>query len=266
MFLFLFLLLPFSALQSTICSVNSLDQLKTILNTVNSCDLIAFDIDCTLVIPNDMVLRPCGSDYFLKQCSNIPTAQIQQLISKILLSRLLSPLDADMPDYLRQLQAQTKIIALTSHSPGRLGAINNVEAWRRQELMRAGFDFSSTFSYYQHIVFGDLIHEGVYPVFKDGILFTALLSKAKALQALLGRVKYQPKRIFFIDDSKDQVEALHTALEKHEIESVCIHYNRVEMLNDRFDETIAQQQFDFLRIHEQWLSDSDVRQMDKRAE
>lgn len=228
----------------------------------NKEDLILFDIDGTLILPVDQALRPGGTDFFLKHfrilAENASLDELEQLASKILQQRIAGLVDKELPALIKELQSHTKIIASTAFASGPYGVIKSMEAWRHQELLQLGFDFSTSFPSYNHIIFGDFKHDKGLAIFKDGILYTAQQSKEELLAALWRYAKWRPQRLFIVDDSLKQLEALQAHFQTIGIEITCLHYRQAESLPNRFDEGIAQQQFKHLSLHGTWIGDDQI--------
>lgn len=262
--LFLMVLLaPLTAFCGTIVQVDTIDTVKKALETATVDDLIVFDVDNTLLVPHDKLLRPCGEEFIMKKFEQLgKTAtdeRINLLVSRVLLTRTFRSVDAHMPAYVRGLQGRSiKVIALTAFKTGRLGAMPSVEEWRQRELLSLGYDFSSAFPGYNHIVFGDIMKEGTLPIYKDGILYSGKLPKGEILQAFLRRVKWQPKRVFFIDDKREYIDSVHQSMTSWGVDCHCFHYCNAEMAADVLDEELAERQFHHLHTHEQWIHEADL--------
>lgn len=261
--LWLFALLLPNILFGTITQCKNLAPIKAALREASEQDLIIFDVDSTLIIPDDMVLRPCGEEFFewqyLDFSMRMSPEQLKFLGSKMLLQRSVSLVDGDFPALISGLQERKlKVIALTALFTGKFGAIQSIEDWRCQELRRVDIDFRPAFPFYNHIVFGDLMRNGSLPMFKDGVLFSYNHSKGEVLEAFLRRVHWQPKRVYFIDDDLKYLESVQIKMEGAGIEFVGFHYRAIDTFNDVFDEEVAKMQFSYLVEHEEWLSDEEA--------
>jgi len=260
----LFLLLPLRLFCVPSIEAYNITPVKTFLENAQTNDLVVFDVDCTLFIPEDLSLRPAGKAFFLKQFAEfsktMPEEQIKLLGSKILLERSIRHVEEDTLHLVQSLQTRNiKTIALSSLFTGRFGQISYMEEWRIAELKKLGYDFTSAFPRYSHIVFGDIIRKDSLPIFKDGVLFSARHSKGEILQAFLRRIKWTPKRVIFIDDSLESLESVSEAMEQDGIAYVGIHYRAHEKLDGVFSEAVAMKQFDHLKIKEKWLSDTEIK-------
>lgn len=249
------------------CSITKVEQLtsiKEILSEADANDLVVFDVDQTLIIPQDMLLRPCGHAFLQKFLSafvfTTPEDRIHNLTSLMLLQRTIELVDQDLPLLISELQKRPcKTIALTAMVTGRLGNISHMEDWRYHELKSLGIDFSEAFPYYNHIVFGDLRERGPFPIFKNGILCSAKNTKGEVLEAFLHRVKWQPKRVFFIDDHLPFLESVQKHMNKADIDFIGIHYRAIDTFEDVFDENMAQLQLQHLIQKEVWISDVELK-------
>lgn len=254
----LVLFLPLSVLYGSIVQVSTLAPIQISLDSATTKDLIVFDVDNTLLVAEDKILRPCGAQLFLRQYETlskmVSEEEASRFVSIILLNRAFRAVDEQMPELVRKLQERSvKVIALTALSSGRLGMISSLEEWRRKELLSLGFDFSEAFPKYNHIVFGDLLHEGSLPIYKDGILYsTRHYSKGEILQAFLRRVKWLPERVIFVDDKREYIDSVHETMLAMGIECCCYHYCNEVIAADVVDEEEAERQFVHLRTHKHW--------------
>lgn len=263
MLFLLVLLLPFTAFCSSIIENADLELIKKELEFATPDDLIIFDVDNTLFMAKDLVLRPCGEKFFLKQfesfSNTMPESQIKLLGSKILLKRNICAVNEQLPRYIQQLQRRSlKVIALTSLLTGPFGAISSLENWRTDELKSLGYDFSKTFPRYTHIVFGDLMKENSLPIYKDGVLFSSYHTRGEILLAFFRRVKWQPAHIYYIDDDRNTIDSIYGTMTADKIDCKCFHYRAVEAFKDILNEEIANKQFTNLRTHEEWLDDTTI--------
>lgn len=269
--LLIFSVLVLDGLEATIHQAQNLSFIKTFLENANENDLIVFDVDETLQVADDRVLRPCGEQYFEDQFTKlsalIPEEKLSFLESKLLISRTMGLVDSELPILIRRLQERSlKVIACTGLITGRLGVIPSLEDWRYQELDWLGFDFSDVFPSYNHIVFGELKDRHRLPIFKKGILFAADLPKGEILQAFLNRIKWRPQRVFFIDDTLEYVQSVEKAMQQAGIAFIGFHYVAVDALNEQLDEELAALQFAHLFEKEEWLNDTHAKEKGRQGQ
>lgn len=259
----LLLLLSCNAAYGAIIKVEQLSSIREILSDAGAGDLVVFDVDQTLIIPDDKLLRPCG-DQFLQTCINkfqsqLSEERLHELTSKVLLQRTLGLVDAELPHFIKALRhRQCKVMALTAMVTGRLGTISSMEDWRFDELKQLDIDFSSAFPLYNHIVFGDIMQPGSLPIFKNGILCSARHSKGEVLSAFLQRVKWKPQRVFFIDDHLHFVESVQEHMRQAGIEFTGIHYRAAGTFDEVLDQELALAQIAHLIHEDEWLSDAQM--------
>lgn len=244
MALLLLLFLPLALFSKQSITITSFSELKFYLEKATKEDLVVLDIDNILLISNELVLRPCSEEFFIKQLVTLTKSlngeQTNTLLSQVLLNRTCRCVDKEMPQLIANLQAlKVKVIAITTYCPGRFGAIASIEAWRRKELQSLGFDFSKAFPRYNPIAFGDMLQDGAYPLFRDGILYTARHPKAKMLQAFLRCVKWGKDSLFIVDDNKKDVDAMLEAMESANIACCALHYQNSDIAAETFDEKVA---------------------------
>ena len=149
-FFLLLLILPFMGLHAHVIQTDSLELLEAKIPDLGEHDLVLFDYDKTLMLVQDALLQSGG-----KKCLHVrirkadPTlthAQVEELISIVMLQREVAPVDPQALNVVQKLQEkQVKVFILTALRTGSYGRIPRTEEWRLSELTQHGFDFSSAF-------------------------------------------------------------------------------------------------------------------------
>lgn len=246
--------------------VYSLDKIIEEFQTADENTLVVFDVDFTLIVPKDTILRPCGEklfmEYLKKVHSKLGTEQTDYLTSKCMLqiqTELVNPLLPEIIEFLQQKNIKT--IALTALRPGSLGVIPSLEDWRYQDLKGKGFDFSQAFPEYPYLRFNffnenDLDYQAT---FKDGILYSGKIPKGQVLSAFSKMIGWTPSKVIFIDDRIHFIESVEKEMSEMGIETCCFYYREAECLPCGIDEEIADFQFRHLLEKHVWLSDEVAR-------
>jgi len=254
--LFIFICNPLSA---AIIHAPHLDVLEKQISHLDENALVVFDVDCTLIIPNDRILAPCGKKHlekFVKKHQNLPQDR-QELMKSIVISGKASLVEKDIVRILTQLkQRKIKTIALTAIPPGKLGVIPNVEEWRVNQLASFGIDFSWSFP--ELDAFRLDCFNGKPPAFKQGILFSGNHSKGSVLCAFLDTIHWKPSNVFFIDDRLSYIHSVENELAKENIAHTSFHYTAALDQPNKLNKKLANFQLENLLQKGTWLSDEMV--------
>lgn len=235
--------------------------------------LVLFDVDYTLLIPNDAILRPCGQllvNKFIKEILEnpfvVPPEKYTQgyFLSQILTQAKSSLVDEKSLPLIKCLQdKKIRTIALTASPAGKLGIIDNMADWRIDELKKFGFDFTSAFPGVQFLEFPKREDKEFHPIFKSGILFSSKHSKGDILKQFLKSIHWMPSKVIFIDDRLEYLQSVANVLKEMGINFTGFHYIAAEKFRCELDEGLAEYQFKYLTDHSKWLSDEEAKNMIK---
>lgn len=227
--------------------------------------LVVFDVDYTLLVPNDRLLGPYGEVYrqeFNSKYRGLHNHQWETLMSKVLLQSQVSLVDEKVLDIIELLkQKQIKTIALTAMSTGKLGLIPNAEAWRIKQLDSLGINFDWAFPHLDVISFHAFQGRGSPPVFKQGVLASAKYPKGNVLLAFLKETGYQPSKVIFVDDRIDYIQSVESELARVQIPLVSFHYKAASCQPLHLDKELADFQLAYLLQNGEWLSDEEAKQI-----
>ncbi len=245
--------------------VDDLCRFEEEVEKLNEDALVLFDVDDTLIVPKDAILRPCGRAFVKKFTQMLPSGQQDQeelLFSKVLLQKESILVDPKAPDLIKSLHARKiPTIALTAADSGKLGHIENMADWRIHELKSLDLDFTPAFPHHELMEFPTQKEMCSNPTFKGGILFTSDHPKGDILKAFLEKLSWRPKKVLFIDDKLSYIESVETTMKELGIECISFHYSAAEKLPCQLDEEIAKIQVTYLMKHGQWLSDTKAAQL-----
>lgn len=250
-------LLVFATLQIT----SDLEVIEKELEAMDSDCLVLFDVDLTLLVPDDAILRPeastllnvlLGGDRLI----DVPTGH---LFRSILLKAPHSLVDPRAVSFVRKLQEKKiPVAAFTFASQGKVGEIESVADWRIEELKGFGFDFHSTFVDIGILQLSKDQDKEYAPLFKAGILFSSLHPKGKTLQRLLDALDWTPKKVVLIDDAWKHIKEVGESLQPLGIEYLGFHYTKAKDLPCDLDPERAQFQVRHFLQTGQWISDSQI--------
>lgn len=256
-----FLFFSLSLLQGRIIEAPDLQVIEDQLDMIDSNTLVAFDVDYTLIIPQDQVLKPQASSYLQKfveeTLKKIPKERADYLSSKVLLKSKMSLVNETVLSLIEKIKAKgAKTLGFTAMNTGPYGLIMNMEMWRFKQLQEFGISFSN---YFGLLAFHNFEGKDSYPILSNGILCAADFPKGKVLTALLERINFKPSKIIFIDDREDFIESVENEIKHTEL--LCFHYTESLTLPFEFDEEIASFQLKHLLECEEWLSDEEVKKL-----
>jgi proline iminopeptidase len=249
--------------------VKNLEDFSEAINELTENDMVIFDVDNTLILPRDLILRTENQGFLTKLSEEIlinPEIVIPDkwdrnyLSSKTLLSAESMIVDPKIPSLIKKLQEKgVKTIALTAMQTGAHGLIESMEDWRIQQLKLHGIDFSATFPELDFLAFDEISRENSHPTFKSGVLSSGSHTKGEVLIAFLVHLNWKPKRIFMVDDKIEYLETVRFELETIDVDFRGFHYTAVEHLTSTLDENVARLQFQYLALYGEWLSDQQAK-------
>ncbi len=192
-------------------------------DTADSTTLAIFDIDLVLVQPSNPAFQMPNVTRHL----GVARAMLQELSreQKTLLYSLMTInsdamlIDSSTPQLLQQLHKKgVPSMALTANLTGEFSTVKSMEKWRVATLKRLSVDFSVSAPAQTPITFDNLAKYRSNPsTYLDGILFTngTAVSKGEAFLSFLDKTKLSPTKVIFIDDVKENLTSLESALQKH---------------------------------------------------
>lgn len=250
-------------LGAQIIEAPKLEIIDSQLDKIDSNTLIAIDVDYTLLVPVDQVLKPQAQTYlnqFIEErMKKLPPEKGAYLSSKALLKSKMALVNKNIIPLLEKIKKKgAKAIAFTAMNTGRYGLIESMEDWRYEQLKAFGLDFGDFFGFH---TFTHFEGQDTNPLIKKGILCAADYPKGKVLKSFLEQVNFKPSKIIFIDDRRDFIESVENEITETELLS--FHYTESSHLPFAFDEEIASFQLNYLLEEEEWLSDEEAKKLFK---
>ncbi|MDR0756069.1 MAG: DUF2608 domain-containing protein [Puniceicoccales bacterium] len=237
--------------------------------------LFVWDVDGTLIYPNDIVFYPqyliLDAQDFCMECvestrkGGVKDRQwVQNRWYQVWRSLPFALMDPSVPETIRDLQSRNICnMALTFLIVRSLEGEDFVQ-WRIDQLKQLGIDFSSAFGDYAEVHLEEILQEDglevskekwMYaPVYKNGVLLTHNFSKGRCLGALLKRLNFVPKRIFFVDDLEENVLSVGQLGKELGIDFMGIHYTGFEILPraDTWSEKVVRDKWEVFSRTGKW--------------
>ncbi len=116
------------------------------------------------------------------------------------------------------------VMALTANLTGAIGELPSFERYRLDILQQLGFNFTDSAPYTEAITFNEFpAYRGNYPQFIQGALFANgdSADKGELLAAFIKKTGLCPDRVVFIDDRKENLADVESALREFDPAIVC---------------------------------------------
>jgi hypothetical protein len=207
---------------SKILPIHSLDEMLPILaESSEQTSLVAFDIDHTLLGRDNMATHPINLATHRKVLGACfaPLTKEHREEAFMLTLKYCDPIliEDDAPNFIKNIQAP--VIALTATVTGPLGDSPRAEVFRYEELLKFGFDFSSSFGELDFSMNTLPSYRGHTPTFYRGVLCSngehSPTDKGTVLIEFLKQVNYDPKIIVMVDDKLQNLEDIQKAVNLH---------------------------------------------------
>lgn len=245
--------------------VQDLISFEQELSRLDENALVLLDVDYTLIVPKDKILRNSNKQ-LLQQLSreilNNPKIMPEDkyaedyLSSTVLFTAKHTLIDPQSVSLVKSIQKKgIKIIALTAASTGVYGVIPSMEDWRIDDLRGLGFDFTLAFPKFKIVTFPEYNDVDSPPLFKEGVLFSGGYPKGHVLKTFLNKIQWKPKKVIFIDDNMSFIRSVEMAMTAAGIEFLGFHYKAAANLPCKVNIEVAELQIRTLAQHGLWLSD-----------
>jgi inorganic pyrophosphatase/exopolyphosphatase len=240
-------------------SIQSINEASKSLQKLNERSLLVLDVDEVLITPKDNILQSSSKSikpHPLDFINTLEEPQRKYYLSLIYTQTQMQIVEPDFIGWLERLkQKKVKVIALTAFETPTYGVIQDTVSARIHELKKLHVDFKFSFQKHSFLQLRQGFDQN-YPVFKEGILFSAPHSKGKVLKAFLQKIKESFDRIIFIDDSLDNLDSVKKELNMNRVQ--CIHYLGASMLSGKACPKISAVQLHHLLKTNKWLSDNEA--------
>lgn len=238
--------------------ISSYSDLEVKLNTVSNRSLVLFDVDDVLITAADVFAKgnDIPIDLKIKLLFKYPSLIFKknwEAVYSLLWDKAPRYLvDPNIPNIVSTLKEKNvPTIMLTSMESGSYGNIESFPKWRFNMLKDFGINLSGQF---ENQVFNTMPqHRGNYPLLYNGILCANQESKGRVLEELIKKNNLSPDKIFFIDDSQQNLKEVQKACKRMNIPCQLFHFKGVAKKTVNSD--IAFSQIENLIINEKWLSD-----------
>ncbi len=265
--LFLAISLFAAPADGTILQSDSLDFLEKQIARLDKRDLVVFDMDEVLIVPQDAILHFKVEDQRQglqkKYVSHLDQHEQIHLFSCVWKNAKTQLVEPHIPQLIDSLQKRgVKVIVLTAAQVGRFGLIEDTVSFRIQELKEKGISLHLAFPKIATLVLEDLNQGKGSPVFCQGVMLSHRFPKGKVLANFLTQINWKPRRLIFIDDLRVNHESVDKELNRMGVEEVqCWHYTAAEKHAKKVNPEIAHLQIRTLVEQGIWLSDEEAKQL-----
>jgi hypothetical protein len=239
----------------------SLEEVKSYFDTLDSHSLVMWDVDHTLIVPADRVLRP-GNEAIARQLGlqymgKKSTEKWRELSSQLLNCLSYTLVDSDLPSLIISLQKKKiPVMAFTAMRTGKYGIIPSMENWRIQQLKQFEIDFSRFLPHHSGLSWQENTRGT--PAFKEGILCSDGLNKGQVLDNFLKKIDWKPTYVIFFDDVLECLTSVEKTLNALNIPFIGIHFHAAKSLGSPVDMEIAHYQYKNLVEKGIWPSDQEA--------
>lgn len=200
---------------NVIYTIEKFEALNEYLDHVGKDTLVILDVDYTLLQPFNPAFQQGNfhlNPELIKECmKSIPDSMKSVFTTSIAISGEGQLLEEKTPSIVKAFkQKGARILIISGILTGQLPHIPNLMDWRISHLKKLGIE-TSTFGFDQAYQFQDLSsHQGEHPEIKEGVILTNgdQIKKHQVLEAFFKKIKWQPKKVIFVDDSHLLVEQM----------------------------------------------------------
>lgn len=219
--LLLFFLVTSSLLLGEIVPIASLKPIQEKLSDVDQDTWVIFDVDLTLIVPKDPILRGVMEPTMLRIAEEInPDFKKRDRNhdwSLILQDMEWEAVSPDGPMLVKAIQDKgAHVVALTAMPHGPVGICPSLADWRIHQLNALGFDFTLN------------APEADLPNYKGGILFSGRSPKGEVFMTLINHLGVTPKKVIFIDDHIKFIHSMEKSMAEASIPLISYHYQEVD--------------------------------------
>lgn len=262
-------LLLATSLFPEVITVENFDRLEKEVEHLDERSLLVLDIDYTILIPKDVIMRPVARKLRSKilRDENVDLFNLTEK-EKIAFSIIYNEYEYKITDPKilsiidRARENQVSLMAMTASITGNFGLLPKTEEYRFNQLVNLGIDFRDRAPYSDPITFHEYQIYYRSPRYEYGILFSDLVPKSHVFASFLKKIGiYSFKKIVFVDDRKDYLHAIEKILEQEGVEFLGLHYIGASLLPDELNEEVGRLQFHSLFKEERWIDDEEAKKI-----
>ena len=253
-FIYIFIILLNSLSAGEIITTNDFALIEEKATVLDQDSLVLFDVDATLIVPNDAILKPKGKELFKRLIAGYTD---RDLFREIRMKAPHTLVDDRSISLVQKLQ-QNKIPVLAfTAAPSVVQGVEQPGVWRVDELQRYGFDFSPAFPNLDFLEFPKNANQQHFPLFKSGVLYSSFHSKGDILIAFLQQLELKPRKVIFVDDELEHVQSVVARLDKQGIPCIGIHYTAADETPCDLNFEQALFQINYFIKNNVWLGDEE---------
>ncbi len=206
---YVFLVLPIFGAE-----YKQISTIREISENIDIDTLVIFDINETLIMPDDCFLRATQSAkkyrISLEKSFDTNSDIYKNLLRKAWSNTSIKLIEEDMALFIKELKIRKiPMIALT----GRFEEIEGMGEYTHDQLNSIGIDFSDAFREQSRFLISGVVPiDRVQPSFNQGVIFASDQKKGPVLSAFLDQIESFPKKIVVIDNRKSCLESIQTEL------------------------------------------------------
>lgn len=245
-----------SLFASEIITTNDWCLIEKEISKLDGDSLVLFDVDATLIVPSDALLKPKWKDFFEQLIASYTS---RDLFREIRMKALHTLVDDRSIRLVQNLQRnKIPVIAFTA-APSTVRGVDEPGVWRVDELKRYGFDFSPAFPNSNFLELPKKANQQHFPLFKSGVLYSSFHNKGDILIVFLQQIGLKPNKVIFVDDELKHVQSVVTSLDEQSIPCMGIHYTAANDISCDLNEEQARFQINYFIQHDVWLGDKESR-------
>lgn len=247
---------------NSIQTIYSLNGVKEILKNIDQNSLVVFDIDDTLIIPEDHIIN----DRFahVELIKNLD----EKTLSKIHMHSAQKLIEPCSSEIISDLQKRgIKVIALTARGHGKFHDILKTEKVIFTKLLLLGIDLRNNFSgkiafdKFNINQFNKFNPDQIKPKFYKGIIFSFGSPKGEVLAHFLDQINLKPTQVIFFDDLMHNLESVQKSMQDRGIKYQGFCYKGSHNHNISLDLDLIQFQLDYLNQTGLWLNDLSAKKL-----
>ena len=243
-----------SLIAGEIITTSDFGLIEKVAHQLDENSLLLFDVDATLIVPNDALLKPKGKALFEQLIASYTDRDLFREIRMRAPHSLVDDRSTELVQHLQQ--NNIPVIAFTA-APSTVRGVEEPGLWRVDELKRYGFDFSPAFPHINFVELPKKASQQHFPLYKSGVLYSSFHSKGDILVVFLQEIGLKPKKVVFVDDELKHVQSVVTALDQQGIPCIGIHYTAANEVSCVLNEEQARFQINYFVQHDIWLGDKE---------